>query len=585
MFDRSITSLRTLRPETEFNKSIFWFRDDLHQPYVISPMGMTTIQSHHAWGYHVAAAKTSLPPSHGGHVKIYKGRVYLGFALIDDQAEVAARVPKFEELVESCIEDWDAYYKRLIGEVIRGLDSLNGVDLDKLTFPHLLAHLERADETNRRNWEIHFELMYLADVIYVRFEQYCREHGLEEKDMVRMLRGVDHMPSRTDEEMWGLAKLAQETGVKEVIVSHDAHAALGLMKEASGGREWLDRFHRFLEVYGNRVVAAHMDVTSPTWREDPTPVIDTIRGYFDRIDQGWDYYASREEILRERRELAESFTSRLPGDEARAEFQRLLQAAYGIYTFQEDHGFYIDQGSTAVVRNAVIACGKRLYRRGLLEDIEDVVYLNYHELREVMEGLVRNTEAAVYHYKALVPDLVKERKDDTAMAGQFEAPLTIGNVPEKMTDPVGIKVFGIIDEILHPKGELEVKERLEGFPGSPGVVEGPARVVLDYREFQKVKTGEILVCPYTGTAWTPLFMKIAAVVTDTGGMLTHAAIAAREYGIPSVVGTWNATHSIGDGDIIRVDGNIGVVEVLRRVGSAPASSIKPGDVLGVGLEI
>jgi phosphoenolpyruvate synthase/pyruvate phosphate dikinase len=79
-----------------------------------------------------------------------------------------------------------------------------------------------------------------------------------------------------------------------------------------------------------------------------------------------------------------------------------------------------------------------------------------------------------------------------------------------------------------------------------------------------VKAGEILVCPYTGTAWTPLFVKIGGVVTDTGGMLTHAAIAAREYGIPAVVGTWNATNSINDGDIIKIDGNAGIVEVVER---------------------
>ena len=82
MIDRSISSLRTLRPETDFDKSIFWFRDDLHQPYAISPMGMTTLQLHHAWGYHVAAEETKLPPSKGGHVKTYKGRVYIGFALM-----------------------------------------------------------------------------------------------------------------------------------------------------------------------------------------------------------------------------------------------------------------------------------------------------------------------------------------------------------------------------------------------------------------------------------------------------------------------------------------------------------------------
>jgi pyruvate,water dikinase len=87
---------------------------------------------------------------------------------------------------------------------------------------------------------------------------------------------------------------------------------------------------------------------------------------------------------------------------------------------------------------------------------------------------------------------------------------------------------------------------------------------VGFEEFSKVKSGEILVCPYTGTAWTPLFVKIAGVVTDTGGMLTHAAIAAREYGIPAVVGTWNATSSIRDGDIVRMDGGAGTVDIVRR---------------------
>lgn len=585
MFDRSISSLRTLRPGTDFNKSIFWFRDDLHQPYVISPMGMTTVQAHHAWAYHAAAAKTSLPPSKGGHVKIYKGRVFLGFALIADPAEVAARAPAFDALLDYCLDNWEEHYKKLIGEVVRNLETMHGVDTDKLIFPHLLDHLQRAEQLNRRNWEIHFELMYPADALYFRFEDYCKEHGVEEKDLVRLIRGHESMPTRTDQEMWELTKMADVLGLRAIFLEHEAHDVLGKIKEQPESRDWLARFHNFLQVYGNRVVAAHMDVSTPTWREDPTPVIDTIAGYFPRIDSGWDYHVSRQAILDERDEAINAFEASLTDGEERILFRRWMKCAQGVYDFQEDHGFWIDQGSTAMLRNAVIACGKRLHRKGLLEDAEDVIFLTFHELREVMEGLVRNLDVAVYHYKALVPDLVKERKEDAQMADQLEAPLTIGNVPEKMTDPIGVKVFGIIDEILHPQGELEVKERIEGFPGAPGVVEGPARVVLDYKEFQKVKAGEILVCPYTGTAWTPLFMKIAGVVTDTGGMLTHAAIAAREYGIPSVVGTWNATHSIGDGDIIRVDGNIGVVEVLKRVGSATVDTIPSGDLLGVSLEV
>ena len=564
MLDRSISSLRTLRPETDFDKSIFWFRDDLHQPYAISPMGMTTVQVHHAWGYHVAAAQTQLPPSKGGHVKIYKGKVYLGFALIEDPEEIASRAPAFEKLIDHCIDHWDAYYQRHIKEVISNLDTLNGVDTDKLILPHLLEHLKRAEKLNRRNWEIHFILMYPADAVYFAFEDFCKQHHLEEKDFVIMLRGFESIATQTDEELWQLALFAEECGLKDLLITTPADDILEKLNKSLEAKPWLEKFQRFLSIFGNRVVAAHLDITTPTWKEDPAPVLDTIKGYYPRMETGWDFYQSKKGIHEQREKTIQQFEGRLPTEEEKKQFKRLLKAAQGVYAFQEDHGFYIDQGSTAALHNAVMACGKRLYRRKLIEGIEDVCFLTFHDLLEVMEALVYNDEIARYHYSALIPNLVRERKEDARMAAESDAPLTFGNVPEKMTDPIGIKVFGIIDDILHPKGEREIEERLEGFPGAPGTAEGLARVVLDYKDFQTVKAGEILVCPYTGTAWTPLFIKIAGVVTDTGGMLTHAAIAAREYNIPAVVGTWNATRSIRDGDLIKIDGNIGIVEVIKR---------------------
>jgi len=565
MLDRNISSLRTLRPSNDFDKSIFWFRDDLHQPYAISPMGMTTIQMHHAWGYHFAAEETKLPPSKGGHVKIYKGRIYIGFALIEDPEEVTARAPEFGKLVEYCLDNWDEYYQRHMKEVMASLDTLNGVDTDKLIMPHLLDHLKRAEQINRRNWEIHFALMYPADAVYFAAEEFFLQHDLPEKDFIVCLAGFESIATQTDEEIWTLAKMAEEMGLKQILLDTEASDVRNKLRKMNEARPWLDKFRRFLSIYGNRVVAAHLDITTPTWVEDPTPVIDTIKGYYPRMESGWDFYESKAEVKRKRDAAIKAFESKLGNDEEVTQFRRFLKAAQRVYQFQEDHGFYIDQGSTATMRNAVIACGKRLYRRKLIPAIEDVCYLTFSELREAMEALVLNEKIANYHYRALVPGLIRERKENNKMAAESDSPLTIGNVPEKMTDPIGIKVFGIIDDILHPQGEKEIEDRLEGFPGAPGVVEGPARVVIDYQDFQTVQAGEILVCPYTGTAWTPLFVKIGGVVTDTGGMLTHAAIAAREYGIPAVVGTWNATNSINDGDIIRIDGNVGLVEVLERV--------------------
>ncbi len=562
MRDRSISALRTLRPD--FDSDIFWFRDDLHQPNPISPMGMTTVQKHHAWGYHWAAREVSLPPSKGAYVKIHKGRVYLGFALIKDEQEVAARAERFGAFVRHCRENWDAFYNGNIDEVKVGLAAMRNFDADTATWSALLEQVKKADEINRRNWEIHFLLMYPADTLYLECEAYCRQLGLEEKDFVTILKGFDSMPAKTDEAMWQLALRARELGLSSVIFGAANSEVRGALEARPEGAIWLRELDVFLEAYGNRINAAHLDVLFSTWREDPIPVLDTIRTYFRRIDDGWDFYRAREAVYRERDEAIAACESKLAGESERTAFREMLAIGQRVYAYQEDHGFYIDQGSTAGLHDVLIGAARQLKKVGLLQRAEDIFFLTFSELVEVLTDLSRDEDIALYHHAALVPQLVDERKQYWMEAKTDDAPLTLGNVPKTMTDPIAIKVFGIIDEVLHPKGEKVVAETLTGFAGSAGVAQGRARVVRDFEEFSKVQSGEILVAPYTGTAWTPLFLKVAGVVTDTGGMLTHAAIAAREYGIPAVVGTWNATNSIRDGDIVRIDGSAGVVEILQR---------------------
>lgn len=572
MSDRSISALRTLRPEGD--SKLFWFRDDLHQPYPISPMGMTTIQKHHSWGYHVAADQTQLPTSKGAHVKIYKGRVYLGFAQIDDPAEIGQRAEAFGKLVEYCKDNWEEYYRKHIDEIVRNIHDL-GVDrADRLSTPQLLDLLTRAEQMNRRAWEIHFLLMYPADGLYLQFEAYCRDLGLEEKDFVEMLKGFEGMPAKTDEELWKLAQAAETAGLKKLFLNTPGDALITTLEKKPEARGWLNRFNAFQDVYAHRISAAHLDVLFPTWREDPRPVLSTIKSYFRRMDEGWNLEEARADVARRRDLAIAAFENTLETEKKFSkgqitEFRRFLKAAQQIYAYQEDHGFYIDQGCTAALHDVLMVCGRRLQKFELIDEPGDVFFLTYHELVEVMDDISRDEKIGAYHHMVLVRPLVAERKEDREKAiDGADAPLTIGAVPETMSDPIAIKVFGIIDDVLHPKGDKDAVERFEGLPGAPGVVEGPARVIMNYEDFPLLQAGEILVCPYTGTAWTPLFLKIAGVVTDTGGMLTHAAIAAREYGIAAVVGTWKATNSINNGDIIRVDGDNGIVEVITRASSA-----------------
>ena len=561
--DRSISSLRTLRmPE---DSDIFWFRDDLHQPFPISPLGMTTVQKHHAWGYHVGAEVTQLPPSKGGHVKIHKGRVMLGFEALTDPEEIAKRGAEFGKLLEYCTGNWDVWYGRYIDEVKQGLNFMASVN-EGMSDADLHHAIVRAEDINRRNWEIHFTCMYVADVLYFGFEGFCKQHGLEEKDFTIMLKGLDTMATRTDTGLWDLAKLADEYKLADMILVGDPKQVFCEIERAPRGKTWLKAFDGFLETYGHRITAAHLDVIFPTWCEDPTPVVETLKTYIPKVRQGWDIRADREAMIKEGQEAASAFAAKLI-EADRTEFDKQLAIGKKIYQFQEDHGFYIDGSSTARLHDVAMVCGRRLVSYGLLEKDDDVFFFNYAELEEVMGSLARYLNPAIYHYRRLTIPLINERKAGWQQVSVAqEAPLTMGTIPEKAEDPILIKVFGMVDEMLKAGKveELKVMDMFEGYPGAPGIAEGVARVLTTFDGFAKLQSGEILVCPYTATAWTPLFPKIKAVVTDTGGMLTHAAITAREYRIPAVVGTWRATRSIKDGDYIRVNGNTGMVEILRK---------------------
>ena len=157
------------------------------------------------------------------------------------------------------------------------------------------------------------------------------------------------------------------------------------------------------------------------------------------------------------------------------------------------------------------------------------------------------------------------RKEIVAALAQWSAPPALGPVPESMSDPAVQMLWGVTDETIATwLGAEDLDEdTVRGYAASPGVIEGVAHVLMSVNDIGSIREGEVLVCPVTAPSWGPVFGKIAAAVSDIGGTLSHAAIVAREYGMPSVVGTGQATRKIRTGDRVRVDGDRGIVTVLR----------------------
>jgi pyruvate,water dikinase len=241
----------------------------------------------------------------------------------------------------------------------------------------------------------------------------------------------------------------------------------------------------------------------------------------------------------------------------RDQFEILLKAAEEGMVLSEDHGFWIDFSSTARVRKVFMEFGRRFAEAEVIKEPGDVFHLTLDEISETAEQLPNLDRR----------DLVARRKAEMERFGRMQPPPALGAPPPgpPPDNPVNRALGKFFGGPPQPPAEPGI---LRGNPGSPGVVRGRARVLRSLPEDNNgLEEGDILVAETTAPPWTPLFATAAAVVTDTGGILSHCAVVAREYRIPAVVGATMATATIWDGQSVEVDGDKGVVRILSENGN------------------
>ncbi len=558
-------------PERKFRKEDedkLWFHDSVHNNPPSSPMG-ASISTHWIRGTQVACEWISFPYSRGFDIVLYDGRMYPGVTPITDPEEIKARELEFGPKLMKALENWPQFYAEGVKEWTNMLSYLRGIDKRTLPLDRLLMVLKDTVKISKRSWELHFIYMYPSIFAYMTFEGVCKQHNIEEKDMRVFLQGYETKMFEIDRAMWRLADLAQELKVtaafEKAEKSEDIKVLLG---ESNLGQVWWDQFKHFLEQYGRRTTAALHDPYYKTWNEDPYPALSTIKTYIQK--GGFDYETHTRKLIAERDKFIEKTVARIPESDKEGFLQALKHAQYS-YPFNEDHNFYVEQWTYSEVRYTIQECGYRLVKFGMLKEQDDVFFLTINELENLLENIISDEKIGVQDYGPKITNMVYSRKKVWQDLHQVDAPPFIGTIPkQRVDDPVFIKIWGMTDEVI--KGTANTKDRVagrfEGFPGAPGVVEGIARVIFGYEDFEKVQPDDVLVAPFTTPAWTPLFSKIKGVVTDSGGMLAHAAICAREYDIPAVVGTITrgvkVTQHIKTGQRIRIDGTHGVVEVIEE---------------------
>lgn len=464
----------------------------------------------------------------------------------------------------------DRWYDEWKPELIDRIDELRRADLDAVDDGELLAHLDALSGLFTDAHRIHFTLFvpYLMGVH--RFVDLAGELlGWSTSEALSLLDGLSDASSAPTQDLRAVAAtVAAHPDAARIVVDWSGEPLDDVLRalDRHGAAEASAAIARHLDRFGCRVTA--FDPGRPTIDERPGLVLGLLR---DLVVDG----AGPEELaaaLEQRRtaaeaEMAAAVDGRGLGPEQRQQLHDALAGARRVWPVREDNLTYTDAMPAGLVRRAMLEVGRRLVASGVLRRADDACWLELDEVRQLLQGgsLVGGE---------LPAERVLRRRAERAWVRAHPGPVTLGAPPEDPPDlralpeavrqTTGAVLWAIEQEFSHATDDGS--GAISGTPASPGRYTGPVRIVRGDGDFGSIRPGDVLVCPITTPAWSLNFGRIGALVTDAGGALSHAAIVAREHGLPAVVATGRATADLRDGQLVTVDGTSGTVTLAATNG-------------------
>ncbi len=570
----------------EFEDKRFWFQDSMHHPEPLYPFDTITSES---WWVALGQNNTRVfivPPALGIDQRVLNGYLYITALPVANPDDIPARVGHFMERAGYYFQNWDRLYAQWVKkaeDTIAELKAIKVPDLPEMedletvvragrgitSAYDLVVAYDRAIENMYKIWQLHFEFLNLGYAAYLTFYGFCKNAfpDISDQTVAKLVSGIDVILFRPDEELKRLSQAAIDLGVagvfKQTIQPDEVLAEMG---KSGAGKKWLDELEKSKDPWFYFSTGTGFYHLHRSWIDDLTVPCLAIRGYIEKIEKGETLLRPTAEIRKERDRLAAEYTALMPTDEDKKAFQEQLGLARTVFPYVENHNFYVEHWHHTVFWNKMREFGQVLVKNGFFREVDDMFYLHRFEVQEALYDLIgawgSGGEARGPRYW---PAIVEKRKVLFEKLKNYAPPPALGEPPEVVTEPFTIMLWGIttdsIKRWLQPQGAGDSKQ-LTGFAGSPGLAEGPARVITSVAELKDVQSGEILVCPITTPSWAPVFPRIKATVTDIGGMMSHAAIVCREYGLPAVIGTGFGTKTIKTGQRLRVDGTSGVVTML-----------------------
>ena len=415
----------------------------------------------------------------------------------------------------------------IISEVSEKARALEKRDLKSQSWQQNIETLKEALELISRAMELRERyfppaLLGLAGLLVLLTLARQREH------FGTLVSGVKTKTTETNMALETLAREIRTTEtLQELFSKNEPKTIRSELQMSDAGQHFSKQFEKFLYKYGHRETA--LTISQPAWKDNPDNVLAILKVLAETEPQQSNSYSAwqdtRDDVLSH-----SILGSRL----LRNLFLKKLTKARYLFQIREDTHFYATI-SQPIIRRVALELGSRLVQVQALDIEEHVFHLKLEEL-EALGDTWPPSEQKITETRSLVSRRKAKRE-------------TLKNKP--MVDP---RLLSTMSE-----SQMEKDVVLKGTSGSPGVAEGPAKIVHDISEFGKLRAGDVLIAPVTNPAWTPLFQRAVAVVVDTGGSASHAAIVAREYGIPAVMGTIKGTKELEDGQHIKVDGSRGLV--------------------------
>lgn len=562
-------------------EAAFWFQDGVHWREVLYPFDSIFMEfalkclSQYNTHFYI------IPPAKGVDYRVLNGYTYLSPVAITDPNVIGPRVPHFLERAGYYFQNWNDLYakwQKKIDRVIADLETVQFTDLPEMEDKQwitdgrglsssydLMTRYNKLIELGLEGWQYHFEFLNLGYAAYLDYFGFCKQAfpDIPDQTVARMVSGIEVDLFRPDDELKRLAKAAVDLGVANALKSGSAAEAIGRVAKAKNGQQWLDELEKSKNPWFNFSGGTGFYHHDPVWAENLDLPFTFMRNYITKVEAGEKLARPLEAIRAERDRLAKEYSALLPTDEDRKTFQGKLGLARTVFPYIENHNFYVEHWHHSVFWRKMRELGRVFVSAGFTEAVDDIFYLRRDEipvaLFDMSSAWAVGTSPRGPKYW---PREIKRRKGIVDALRKWSPPPALGVPPEVVTEPFTIMLWGITSDSISTWLGGGAGAALKGFAASPGVVEGSARVITSAADLDQVLEGEILVCPITAPSWGPIFSRIKAAVTDVGGMMSHAAIVCREYGLPAVVGTGYATRNIKTGQKVRVDGTAGTVTML-----------------------